>query len=61
MQGKKRLFKHYQGFYSPDKNKFHPKRQDSLNNCGKRAKLNFWAFLNQIKEKIFKRPNLHQP
>jgi len=41
MQGKKRLFKHYQGFYSPDKNKFHPKRQDSLNNCGKRAKLNF--------------------
>jgi hypothetical protein len=60
MQGKKRLFKHSESLYSPDKDPSVFEGENQANNQQTEYESQLREIFDENKEKIFKRKNIHQ-
>ena len=60
MQGKKRLFEHFEGLHPPGKDPPVFKGENQANNRQTESKPQLREIFDENKEKIFKRKNIHQ-
>lgn len=61
MQREKRLFKHSEGFHSLDKDPHDFEGENQANNCKEGLEPKLRKILDENKEEIFKRENIHKP
>jgi hypothetical protein len=60
MQGKKRLFEHFESLYSPDKDPSVFEGENQANNQQTEYEPQLREIFDENKEKIFKRKNIHK-